>query len=128
MRDKITTYVVFNGQDNGVSGECNSISLMSNTATKGGGHYYQANNPQQSEDGLRSAFEEIAAKAASGTAASISRTARGAAPTSSRRYSIRGRSSIMRPRLTGSARCRTSGTMSIRISTTAPSGRIQTAI
>ena len=71
MRDKITTYVVFNGQDNGVSGECNSVTLMSNTATKGGGRYYQAENPQQLEDGLRSAFEEIAAKAASGTAASI---------------------------------------------------------
>ena len=71
MRDKITTYVVFNGQDNGVTGECNSATLMSNTASKGGGRYYQANNPTQLEAGLRSAFEEIAAKAASGTAASI---------------------------------------------------------
>ena len=45
MRDKITTYVVFNGQDDGVSGECNSVTLMSNTATKGGGRFYLAENP-----------------------------------------------------------------------------------
>jgi type IV pilus assembly protein PilY1 len=71
MREKITTYVVLNGQDDGVSGECNSVTMMSNTASKGGGNFYQANNPQELEDGLRRAFEEISAQAASGTAASI---------------------------------------------------------
>ncbi len=71
MRDKISTYVVFNGQNNTAAGECNSVTMMSNTATKGGGRFYQAENPKQLEDGLRTTFEEIAAKAASGTAASI---------------------------------------------------------
>lgn len=71
MRDKISTYVVYTGQDNGVLGECNSNTLMSNTATKGGGKYYPATNYQELEDGLRRAFEEISAQAASGTAASI---------------------------------------------------------
>ena len=71
MRDKITSYVVFNGQDNGVSGECNSVTLMSNTATKGGGLFYLSPDPVALENNLRSVFEQIAAKAASGTAASI---------------------------------------------------------
>lgn len=71
VRDKITTYVVLNGQDDGVAGECNSVTMMSNTATKGGGSFYQSTNPQELEDNLRRAFEEISAQAASGTAASI---------------------------------------------------------
>jgi type IV pilus assembly protein PilY1 len=69
-RERIGTYVVYNGQEAG-SGECNSVTMMRSTAEKSGGKFYQAEDPDQLETGLRSAFEDIAAKAASGTAASI---------------------------------------------------------
>ncbi len=67
----ISTYVVFNGQDNGLGGECSPVTLLSNTAANGGGSYQSASNAEALELALRNAFLSIAAKAASGTAASV---------------------------------------------------------
>lgn len=67
----IKTYVVFNGASNGLSGECNSETLMTNTATKGGTAIYKAEDPQALAANLTAALREIAAGSASGTAASI---------------------------------------------------------
>lgn len=70
-RDRITTYVVFNGQDNGGTGECDSVTMMTNAATKGGGKFFQAETPADLRTGLTRAFEEMAVGVSSGTAASI---------------------------------------------------------
>jgi type IV pilus assembly protein PilY1 len=35
-RDSISTFVVFNGESNGASGDCNSLTLLSKTAANGG--------------------------------------------------------------------------------------------
>ncbi len=69
--EHIKTFVVFNGTDNGVSGECNSKALMNNTATRGGGVYYEAENPAELGPKIRQALEEVVSGSASGTAASI---------------------------------------------------------
>jgi type IV pilus assembly protein PilY1 len=70
-RDSVTTYVVTTGGSNGQSGECNSTKLLSDTAMNGGTTLRQANNPQDLAKSLQSVFQELAAKSASGTAASI---------------------------------------------------------
>jgi len=70
-RDSITSYVVFNGESNGASGDCNSRTLLSKTAAKGGTVLRQANNYPALVAELTSVFQDVAAKAASGTAASI---------------------------------------------------------
>jgi len=67
----IKTYVVFNGSSNGLSGECNSETLLSNTASNGGTALYMAENPTALAVKLEEALKEIAAGSASGTAASI---------------------------------------------------------
>ncbi|MBF0342913.1 MAG: hypothetical protein HQL06_01655 [Nitrospirae bacterium] len=67
----ITTYTVFNGEDNGRTDECSPVVLLQNTATNGGGVYQSASNASQLQNALRSAFLSISAKAASGTAASV---------------------------------------------------------
>lgn len=67
----IKTYVVFNGASNGLSGECNSETLMTNTATNGGTTIYKAEDPASLADSIAAALKEIAAGTASGTAASI---------------------------------------------------------
>ncbi|GFE58271.1 hypothetical protein AOG1_21510 [Geobacter sp. AOG1] len=70
-RDNISTYVVYNGGSNGLTDECSSLQLLSDTATNGGSTLQVASNPAQLSTALRNIFEELAAKAASGTAASI---------------------------------------------------------
>jgi len=69
--ESIKTYVVFNGASNGQSGECNSETLMNNTATNGGTTLYKAEDPSALSDNIAAALREIAAGSASGTAASI---------------------------------------------------------
>jgi type IV pilus assembly protein PilY1 len=69
--ESIKTYVVFNGSSNGQSGECNSETLMTNTATNGGTTLYQAEDPASLSANIEAALKEIAAGSASGTAASI---------------------------------------------------------
>jgi type IV pilus assembly protein PilY1 len=68
---EIKTYVVFNGSSNGQSGECNSETLLANTASKGGTSLYKAANPAALAEKLETALKDIAAGSASGTAASI---------------------------------------------------------
>lgn len=67
----IKTFVVFNGSDNGITGECNSKTLMNNTAIRGGGIYYEAESPAELAPKIQSALDEIVSGSASGTAASI---------------------------------------------------------
>jgi type IV pilus assembly protein PilY1 len=70
-RDNISTYVVYNGGANGLAGECSSRQLLADTAANGGSQLKVATNPAELSKALRKVFEELAAKAASGTAASI---------------------------------------------------------
>lgn len=67
----IKTYVVFNGSSNGLTGECNSETLLDNTATNGGTSLYKAENPSALATNLEAALKDIATGSASGTAASI---------------------------------------------------------
>lgn len=69
----LSTYVVFSGADNGETGECNSTTLMSQTATNGGTTLLNATNSSFSDlkAKIKKALDEIAAGSASGTAASI---------------------------------------------------------
>lgn len=69
--EHIKTFVVFNGTDNGGTGDCNSQTLMNNTATRGGGQYYAVENPAELAPKIKSALDEIVSGSASGTAASI---------------------------------------------------------
>lgn len=69
--EHIKTFVVFNGSDDGVTGECNSATLMNNTAVRGGGRYFAAENPNELGPKIRQALEDILTGSASGTAASI---------------------------------------------------------
>ncbi|MBF0537521.1 MAG: hypothetical protein HQL03_04610 [Nitrospirae bacterium] len=69
--DTITTYTVFNGEDNGRTDECSPVVQLQNTATNGGGTYQNAGNSAGLQTALRAAFLSVAAKAASGTAASV---------------------------------------------------------
>ncbi|MFZ3207568.1 MAG: hypothetical protein WA140_01885, partial [Geobacteraceae bacterium] len=70
-RDSINSYVVFNGESNGASGDCNSVTMLSKTAINGGTTLKQANDYPGLVTALTSVFQDVAAKAASGTAASI---------------------------------------------------------
>lgn len=69
--ERITTYVVFNGESSGGAGECDSKTLLEQTAVNGGTTLYQAVDPAALETKLRDAFRDISGGAASGTAASI---------------------------------------------------------
>ncbi|MEJ2695678.1 MAG: hypothetical protein P8013_03430 [Candidatus Sulfobium sp.] len=82
---KVATYTVFTGtgnldsqtcsdySDTDLSGldDCKSDNLMCKTARYGGGRYYLAQDPAALRTSLKNAFLEIAAKATSGTAASV---------------------------------------------------------
>ncbi|WP_246043761.1 pilus assembly protein [Geomonas edaphica] len=70
-RDYFTTYVVFNGEDTGTTDVCSAANLLGKTASNGGTTLQQANNPKKLRDSLSTIFQNIAAKASSGTAASI---------------------------------------------------------
>lgn len=67
----IASYVVFNGADNGESGDCNNTTLLTKTANNGGTELLKADIPAQYSTTLRKAFEAVAGGTASGTAASI---------------------------------------------------------
>jgi type IV pilus assembly protein PilY1 len=70
--EAITSYVVYNGpQISGATGLCDPKTLMTNTAANGGTTLLEAANPQALHDKIDAAFSSVAAKAASGTAASI---------------------------------------------------------
>lgn len=69
--ESINTYVVFSGADNGQTGECNNVSLLTQTAIKGGTSLLKTELPEQYEATLRTAFAAVAGGTASGTAASI---------------------------------------------------------
>jgi type IV pilus assembly protein PilY1 len=70
-RDYITTFVVATGGDNGLSGDCNSLTYLAAAASKGGTTLNRANNPAELEAALRDVFKKVAAQSSSGTAASI---------------------------------------------------------
>ena len=71
-RDHITAYTVYNGAETyNPNDECNSATMMKNTATKGGGLFYQAINADTMQDQLQSVFDDISAKVSSGTAAAV---------------------------------------------------------
>ena len=67
----ITSYVVFNGSDNGEAGDCNNTTLLNKTARNGGTALMKTEIPEQYQETLRRAFEQVAGGTASGTAASI---------------------------------------------------------
>lgn len=69
--ESIASYIVFNGADNGESGDCNNVTLLSKAAENGGTKLLSTDIPAQYEDTLRRAFEAVAGGTASGTAASI---------------------------------------------------------
>ena len=70
--ESITTYVVYSGPETSSSSElCDPKTLMTNTATNGGTNLLSATNPQELYAKLDEALSTVAAKAASGTAASI---------------------------------------------------------
>lgn len=71
-RDHVSTYTVYNGADvYDAADECNSATMMKNTATKGGGNFYQAVNANTMQDQLQAVFDDISAKVSSGTAAAV---------------------------------------------------------
>jgi type IV pilus assembly protein PilY1 len=70
-RDYVTTYVVFNGDDTGTTDACNPVNLLTKTASNGGTKLSMAGDPSSLYTALSSIFQNIAAKASSGTAASI---------------------------------------------------------
>lgn len=67
----ITTHVVFSGVPNQDPGECNPLTLMRETAENGGTTLRRAESPRELYNALRETFQEIAGRAASGTAASV---------------------------------------------------------
>jgi type IV pilus assembly protein PilY1 len=69
--EQINTYVVFNGSDNGETGDCNNTTLLNKTANNGGTALLKTEIPEQYQTTLRKAFEQVAGGTASGTAASI---------------------------------------------------------
>ncbi len=70
--ESITTYVVYSGpQTSSQPGLCDPKTLMTNTATNGGTTLYSASDPASLYTQLDAALSSVAAKAASGTAASI---------------------------------------------------------
>lgn len=82
LNERIHTFVVFNGSDNGLAGECNSFTLMDQAAKNGGtGGAYKAEYPDQLRLSLNDAFAKIAGGTASGTAASILSNSEGSGAT-----------------------------------------------
>lgn len=70
--ESITTYVVYSGPEtSNQPGLCDPKTLMTNTAANGGTNLYSAQDPSLLEAQIRAALSNVAAKAASGTAASI---------------------------------------------------------
>ncbi|WP_054693594.1 hypothetical protein [Geotalea toluenoxydans] len=70
--ESITTYVVYSGQEtSSQTGLCDPKTLMQNTAKNGGTTLFSAADPQSLYNQIDAAFSSVAAKAASGTAASI---------------------------------------------------------
>lgn len=70
--ESISTYVVYSGpQTSSQPDLCDPKTLMTNTATNGGTTLFAAADPTTLYTQLDSAFSTVAAKAASGTAASI---------------------------------------------------------
>ncbi|WP_243371425.1 PilC/PilY family type IV pilus protein [Geotalea sp. SG265] len=70
--ESITTYVVYSGpQTSTQPGLCDPKTLMTNTATNGGTSLFSASDPASLYNQIDTAFSTVAAKAASGTAASI---------------------------------------------------------
>ncbi|MEI8356528.1 MAG: hypothetical protein WCG31_10650, partial [Deltaproteobacteria bacterium] len=67
----IKTFVVFNGISNGSAGQCNSETLLSETAARGGTSIYKVGNQAELKTGITAALKEVANSAESGTAASI---------------------------------------------------------
>lgn len=70
--ETITTYVVYSGpQTSSLADLCDPKTLMNNTAKNGGTDLYVASDPSILYTQLDAAMSNVAAKAASGTAASI---------------------------------------------------------
>lgn len=70
--ESIATYVVYTGpQTSTETGMCDPKTLMTAAATNGGTSLFQASNLSQLNTTLASAFDQVAATAASGTAASV---------------------------------------------------------
>lgn len=70
--EMIDTYVVFTGADNGLTGECNSFTMMNQTAANGGTTSAKmAEDPEKLYNALKESFQTIASGAGSGTAASV---------------------------------------------------------
>ena len=70
--ERITTYVVYSGPEtSGLPGLCDPKTLMETTAAKGGTTLYSAQTPETLRTKIKEALSTVAAKAASGTAASI---------------------------------------------------------
>ncbi len=69
----INTYVVLNGETNGLTStdECNSETLLSRTATDSGTSLYKAVNQSLLKSSLKTALDDISAKVSSGTAAAV---------------------------------------------------------
>jgi len=70
--ESITTYVVYAGPETSSQpGLCDPRTLMNNTALNGGTSLLEARTPETLHEKIDAAFSTVAAKAASGTAASI---------------------------------------------------------
>jgi len=70
--ESINTYVVYSGPETSSQpGLCDPKTLMDNTATNGGTSLLAASTPDALNQKIDAAFSTVAAKAASGTAASI---------------------------------------------------------
>ena len=70
--ENISTYVVYAGPStSNLPGLCNPLSFMQATATNGGTQLYQTSSLSQLNALLTNAFDQVAARAAAGTAASV---------------------------------------------------------
>jgi type IV pilus assembly protein PilY1 len=70
--ESITSYFVYTGPPtSSQSGLCDPMTLMTAAATNGGTSLFSVSNLAQLNDTLTNAFDQVAAKAASGTAASV---------------------------------------------------------
>ncbi len=68
----INTFALYNGAASIKPGECNTETLLREASQeKGGGVFKMAENPKETEKALVELFETLAAKASSGTAASV---------------------------------------------------------
>jgi type IV pilus assembly protein PilY1 len=72
--ESINTYVVYTGPSTTTAGSlslCDSLTLVTAAAKNGGTTAFLASNGNQLESTLANAFDQVAARAASGTAASV---------------------------------------------------------